>query len=88
MHLFLIGRKFGRDDFQDMCRTLRVLNAVRQFEIGIPLSIQQFKVWTKYFKQLSCSVYIMLVTVFQSVVADHGKYLLVIVSLFIQVQCS
>lgn len=27
-----------------MCRTLRVLNAVRQFEIGIPLSIQQFKV--------------------------------------------
>jgi hypothetical protein len=36
-------RKFARDDFQDMCRTLRVLNAVRQFEIGIPLSIQQFK---------------------------------------------
>jgi hypothetical protein len=41
-HLF--GRKFDRDQFQDMCRTLRVLNAVRQFEIGIPLSIQQFKV--------------------------------------------
>lgn len=38
------GRKFDRDQFQDMCRTLRVLNAVRQFEIGIPLSIQQFKV--------------------------------------------
>jgi hypothetical protein len=38
------GRKFHRDRFQDMCRTLRVLNAVRQFEIGIPLSIQQFKV--------------------------------------------
>jgi hypothetical protein len=37
-------RKFHRDRFQDMCRTLRVLNAVRQFEIGIPLSIQQFKV--------------------------------------------
>ncbi|KAG0558247.1 hypothetical protein KC19_10G014100 [Ceratodon purpureus] len=36
-------RKFDRDQFQDMCRTLRVLNAVRQFEIGIPLSIQQFK---------------------------------------------
>lgn len=41
-HIF--GRKFDRDQFQDMCRTLRVLNAVRQFEIGIPLSIQQFKV--------------------------------------------
>lgn len=30
----------------------------------------------------------MLVSVSQSVVADHGKYLLVIVSLFIQIQCS
>lgn len=27
-----------------MCRTLRVLNAVRDPEIGIPLSIQQYKV--------------------------------------------
>jgi hypothetical protein len=41
-------RKFHRDRFQDMCRTLRVLNAVRQFEIGIPLSIQQFKVYKTY----------------------------------------
>lgn len=42
--LLSLRRKFDRDQFQDMCRTLRVLNAVRQFEIGIPLSIQQFKV--------------------------------------------
>ncbi|KNA23358.1 hypothetical protein SOVF_025500 [Spinacia oleracea] len=32
-----------RDRFQEMCKTLRVLNAVRSPEIGIPLSIQQFK---------------------------------------------
>ncbi|KAK9132536.1 hypothetical protein Scep_012064 [Stephania cephalantha] len=35
-----------RDRFQDMCKTLRVLNAVRNYEIGIPLSIQQYKVLT------------------------------------------
>ncbi|KAK9153282.1 hypothetical protein Sjap_000762 [Stephania japonica] len=35
-----------RDQFQDMCKTLRVLNVVRNYEIGIPLSIQQYKVLT------------------------------------------
>ncbi|KAK9150902.1 hypothetical protein Syun_009211 [Stephania yunnanensis] len=35
-----------RDRFQDMCKTLRVLNVVRNYEIGIPLSIQQYKVLT------------------------------------------
>ena len=29
--------------FVEMCQTLRVLNAVQHFEIGIPLTIQQFK---------------------------------------------
>ncbi|XP_074280336.1 protein VACUOLELESS1 [Silene latifolia] len=32
-----------RDRFQEMCKTLRVLNAVRNPDIGIPLSIQQYK---------------------------------------------
>lgn len=32
-----------RDRFQEMCKTSRVLNAVRSPEIGIPLSIQQYK---------------------------------------------
>ncbi|CAN6453034.1 unnamed protein product [Victoria cruziana] len=35
-----------RDRFREMCITLRVLNAVRNHEIGIPLSIQQYKVLT------------------------------------------
>ncbi|PIA41558.1 hypothetical protein AQUCO_02200179v1 [Aquilegia coerulea] len=35
-----------RDRFQEMCKTLRVLNAVRYYEIGIPLSIQQYKLLT------------------------------------------
>eukprot|EP00249_Psilotum_nudum_P017159 c26189_g1_i1 orf=274-2796(+) len=39
-------RRFPRDRFREMCKTLRVLNAVRHFEIGIPLSIQQLKVLT------------------------------------------
>ncbi|PKA47623.1 hypothetical protein AXF42_Ash014819 [Apostasia shenzhenica] len=38
--------QFPRDYFQDMCKTLRVLNAVRNHEIGIPLSIQQYKLLT------------------------------------------
>lgn len=37
---------FPRNRFREMCKTLRVLNAVRNFEIGIPLSIQQLKVLT------------------------------------------
>ncbi|KAK9286019.1 hypothetical protein L1049_025222 [Liquidambar formosana] len=37
---------FQRDRFQEMCKTLRVLNAVRNPEIGIPLSIQQYKLLT------------------------------------------
>ncbi|XP_057955473.1 protein VACUOLELESS1 [Malania oleifera] len=35
-----------RDHFQEMCKTLRVLNAVRNHDIGIPLSIQQYKLLT------------------------------------------
>ncbi|KAA8526197.1 hypothetical protein F0562_008064 [Nyssa sinensis] len=37
---------FQRDRFQEMCKTLRVLNAARNHEIGIPLSIQQYKMLT------------------------------------------
>ncbi|XP_077252312.1 vacuoleless1 (VCL1) [Tasmannia lanceolata] len=37
---------FQRDRIQEMCKTLRVLNAVRNHEIGIPLSIQQYKLLT------------------------------------------
>ncbi|THG13023.1 hypothetical protein TEA_005135 [Camellia sinensis var. sinensis] len=37
---------FQRDRFQEMCKTLRVLNAVRNYDIGIPLSIQQYKLLT------------------------------------------
>ncbi|KAL6553851.1 vacuolar protein sorting-associated protein 16 [Orobanche minor] len=40
------GSHFQRDSIQEMCKTLRVLNAVRHIEIGIPLSIQQFKFLT------------------------------------------
>ncbi|KAK1321762.1 hypothetical protein QJS10_CPA03g00634 [Acorus calamus] len=38
--------QFQRDRIQEMCKTLRVLNAVRNPEIGIPLSIQQYKLLT------------------------------------------
>nr|BAJ33734.1 unnamed protein product [Eutrema halophilum] len=37
---------FQRDRVQETCRTLRVLNAVRDPNIGIPLSIQQYKLLT------------------------------------------
>ncbi|KAG5404419.1 hypothetical protein IGI04_010538 [Brassica rapa subsp. trilocularis] len=37
---------FQRDRVQETCRTLRVLNAVRDPDIGIPLSIQQYKLLT------------------------------------------
>ncbi|KAH8812061.1 vacuolar protein-like protein sorting vps16 [Xylogone sp. PMI_703] len=33
---------YNSDDFVDMCETLRVLNAVRYYEIGMPLSYEQF----------------------------------------------
>lgn len=33
---------YNSDDFVDMCETLRVLNAVRFYEIGLPLSYEQF----------------------------------------------
>lgn len=33
---------YNSDDFVDMCQTLRVLNAVRFYEIGLPLSYEQF----------------------------------------------
>ncbi|XP_068634091.1 protein VACUOLELESS1 [Aristolochia californica] len=38
--------QFKRDLLQEMCKTLRVLNAVHNHEIGIPLSIQQYKLLT------------------------------------------
>ncbi|CAI9784342.1 unnamed protein product [Fraxinus pennsylvanica] len=38
--------QFQRDRIQEMCKKLRVLNAVRHHEIGIPLSIQQYKLLT------------------------------------------
>ncbi|KAF4373221.1 hypothetical protein F8388_010477 [Cannabis sativa] len=37
---------FQRDRIQEMSKMLRVLNAVRNHEIGIPLSIQQYKLLT------------------------------------------
>ncbi|KAI8526642.1 hypothetical protein RHMOL_Rhmol12G0011700 [Rhododendron molle] len=40
------GSHFQRDRFQEMSKTLRVLNAVRNHDIGIPLSIQQYKLLT------------------------------------------
>lgn len=33
---------YSSDDFVDMCQTLRVLNAVRFYEIGLPLTYEQF----------------------------------------------
>jgi vacuolar protein sorting-associated protein 16 len=33
---------FNSDEFVDMCETLRVLNAVRFYEIGLPLSYDQY----------------------------------------------
>lgn len=33
---------YNSDDFVDMCETLRVLNAVRFYEIGMPLSFEQY----------------------------------------------
>ncbi|KAH0002331.1 vacuolar protein sorting-associated protein 16, partial [Aureobasidium melanogenum] len=33
---------YNSDEFVDMCETLRVLNAVRFFEIGLPLSFDQY----------------------------------------------
>ncbi|CAN1173018.1 Protein VACUOLELESS1 [Linum perenne] len=46
--LFPVGfdSNFQRERIQEMCKTLRVLNAVRNPEIGIPLSIQQYKTLT------------------------------------------
>lgn len=34
---------YNSDDFVDMCQTLRVLNAVRFYEVGIPLSYDQYQ---------------------------------------------
>ncbi|KAF2434104.1 vacuolar protein sorting-associated protein 16 [Tothia fuscella] len=33
---------YNSDDFVDMCETLRVLNAVRFYEVGLPLSYDQY----------------------------------------------
>ncbi|KAI4381195.1 hypothetical protein MLD38_007293 [Melastoma candidum] len=38
--------QFQRDRIQEMCKTLRVLNAVRSPEVGMPLSIKQYKLLT------------------------------------------
>ncbi|XWS47463.1 hypothetical protein CRYUN_Cryun14cG0154200 [Craigia yunnanensis] len=38
-----LGSNFQRDRIQEICKTLRVLNALRDPEIGIPLSINQYK---------------------------------------------
>lgn len=34
---------YNSDDFVDMCETLRVLNAVRFYQIGVPLSFDQYQ---------------------------------------------
>ncbi|KAK4152076.1 Vps16, N-terminal region-domain-containing protein [Chaetomidium leptoderma] len=34
---------YNSDDFVDMCETMRVLNAVRFFEVGLPLSYEQYQ---------------------------------------------
>ncbi|KAH6670239.1 vacuolar protein sorting-associated protein [Plectosphaerella plurivora] len=34
---------YNSDDFVDMCETLRVLNAVRFYEVGLPLSFEQYR---------------------------------------------
>ncbi|KAL8417667.1 hypothetical protein RB594_001354 [Gaeumannomyces avenae] len=34
---------YNSDDFVDMCETLRVLNAVRFYEVGLPLSLEQYQ---------------------------------------------
>ncbi|ROT38451.1 vacuolar protein sorting-associated protein [Sodiomyces alkalinus F11] len=34
---------YNSDDFVDMCETLRVLNAVRFYEVGLPLSFAQYQ---------------------------------------------
>ncbi|CAK7266598.1 Vacuolar protein sorting-associated protein 16 [Sporothrix epigloea] len=34
---------YNSDDFVDMCETLRILNAVRFYEIGLPLSYDQYQ---------------------------------------------
>lgn len=33
---------YNSDDFVDMCETLRVLNAIRDFNVGMPLSFEQY----------------------------------------------
>ncbi|XP_050381114.1 protein VACUOLELESS1 [Argentina anserina] len=37
---------FQRDHIQEICKTLRVLNAVRHPDVGMPLTIQQYKLLT------------------------------------------
>ncbi|KAI0850903.1 vacuolar protein sorting-associated protein 16 [Daldinia vernicosa] len=34
---------YNSDDFVDMCETLRVINAVRYYEVGLPLSFEQYQ---------------------------------------------
>ncbi|RLM92748.1 hypothetical protein C2845_PM08G21410 [Panicum miliaceum] len=42
----LVISRFPHERFQEMCKMLRVLNAVRDPEIGMPLTIQQYKLLT------------------------------------------
>eukprot|EP00899_Mesostigma_viride_P000918 jgi/Mesvir1/10827/Mv07754-RA.2 len=35
---------FPKDAFREMCQVIRVLNAVRHFEIGVPISYRQYQV--------------------------------------------
>ena len=36
---------YNSDQFVDMCRVLRVLNAVRDFKIGLPLTYNQYTIF-------------------------------------------
>lgn len=38
---------YNSDDFVDMCETLRVLNAVRYYEVALPLSFEQYLTLTQ-----------------------------------------
>ncbi|KAF6134565.1 hypothetical protein GIB67_022305, partial [Kingdonia uniflora] len=82
-----------RDRFQEMCKTLRVLNVVRSYEIGIPLSIQQYQLLTppvligrlinahQHLVALRISEYLFLS---QEVVIMHWAYAKITASLAIQ----
>lgn len=37
--------KFPAESFVHMCQDLRVLNAIRDYQIGIPLTFTQYPLW-------------------------------------------